>query len=541
MGLGNAQILLCLQPFSDIEVEILVVLNMMHSLKRGWGQTFALAKHNESEGRKTRMRRSKEERKAMVESFIKKYQESNKGNFPSLNLTHKEVGGSFYTVREIVRDIIQENRVLGPAKFSLEGLNTDQFFEQNPLGSIAKDPQSSLVASSIESHCEPNKLQDTNSKIISVSDESYTEAMHQVVNKGHGISFDHIAVTNKEPIEADVVADGYDTGSEHSMVDKGHTMNVSQVDVMSYESVEAAVVSDGCCTGTEHKIVDKGHVLNGSQVNMINKESNEAAMPEIQVGNPTAVKQNVEQELAAATTPMSKVTTVTEDLIVETFPLRSASRTTDGIEGPGESRDSSNSPENDINMLKLEQGEKSELNGIEPSKNSNLLDEKFEDAPGNQILKNISNTGFDKEENVGDMLEESSNHSTHNEHFDHHEFEDCTDPQVRVSHQNARTIETINQSQMIDGVKTSTQTNNLSKTYKPSEEDGGLLKADKHRVDGQLGGNSQRRINTTVDRINLESWDGAAKNSSKRESNPLLAVLKAGMQLPVSIELGLKG
>jgi len=45
---------------------------MMHSVRGGLGQTFALAKHNESEGRKTRIRRSKEERKAMVESFIKK-------------------------------------------------------------------------------------------------------------------------------------------------------------------------------------------------------------------------------------------------------------------------------------------------------------------------------------------------------------------------------------------------------------------------------------------------------------------------------------
>lgn len=49
------------------------LLNIMHAVKVGWvGQTFALAKGNESEGRKSRIRRSKEERKAMVESFIKK-------------------------------------------------------------------------------------------------------------------------------------------------------------------------------------------------------------------------------------------------------------------------------------------------------------------------------------------------------------------------------------------------------------------------------------------------------------------------------------
>nr|KYP60661.1 hypothetical protein KK1_023068 [Cajanus cajan] len=429
---------------------------MMHSVKSGWGKTFALAKHNESQGKKTRIRRSKEERKAMVESFIKKYQESNNGNFPSLNITHKEVGGSFYTVREIVRDIIQENRVLGPAKFTLEELNADHFFEQNPLGSIARDPQPLSAASSIENCSENDKLSDTNSKVISVSDGSYTEAAHQVVDNGHIIR----------------------------------------------------------------------HVLNGSQVNMINKESDEAAIPEVQVGDPTTLKQNVEQELKAATTPMAKVTAVADDLIVETFPLRSVSRTTDGIKNLGGLRDSSNSPENDIKTVELKQGVgKSELNGIEPSKNLNLLDEKFEDSHGNQILKNIPDTGLDKDENVGDMFEESSNHSTI-EHFDHHGFEDHINPQARVSHQNTITYGTVKQGHMMDGAKTSTQINNISKTYKPSEEDGGLLKTDIHRVDGQHGGNSQRSSNTTVDRINLESWDGATKNSARRESNPFLAVLK---------------
>ncbi|KAK8531840.1 hypothetical protein V6N13_131197 [Hibiscus sabdariffa] len=110
----------------------------MHAIKGGWaGKTFALAKFNESGGKKSRVRLSKEERKTMVESFIKKYQESNSGNFPSLNLTHKEVGGSFYTVREIVREIIQENRVLGPAKLTEGEQNTDLFLQQNPLGSIS--------------------------------------------------------------------------------------------------------------------------------------------------------------------------------------------------------------------------------------------------------------------------------------------------------------------------------------------------------------------------------------------------------------------
>ncbi|KAK7279513.1 hypothetical protein RJT34_24566 [Clitoria ternatea] len=517
--------------FILVEADIVqVVINMMRSVKGGLGQTFALARHNESEGRKTRIRRSKEERKAMVDSFIKKYQKSNNGNFPSLNLTHKEVGGSFYTVREIVRDIIQENRVLGPAKFTLEELNTDQFFEQNPVGSIAKDPQP-FLASLNESHPEPNKLQDTNSNMISVSDGSYAEVGHHVDDKGHVINVGQVDVANKEPIGAPVVSDGYDTGTEYPMVDTGHAINVSHLDLITKnESVEATIVCDGGFTKAEHKIVDEGCVLDGSQVDMINKEPSKATIPEIQVSDPTTIRPDV------TPTPMAKVTAVTEDLIIETFPLRPLSKTTDGKEGLGELRDISNSAENFVKRLELEQSkEKSELNGTKPTNNSNSSDEKFEDAPANQILMNFSNTGHNNKENVGDILEESAYHSTHKEHFDH-EFEDHTDPQV-VSRQNTTTLENINQSQLIDGAQTSARTKNLNKTYKPSDEEG-PRKADKHRGDVQLGGNSQRRSNTTVDRINLESWDGRAKNFAKEEPNPLLAVLKAFVNAFVKIWSG---
>lgn len=389
-----------------------------------------------------------------VHLIVFRYQESNNGNFPSLNLTHKEVGGSFYTVREIVRDIIQENRVLGPAKFSLEELNTDQFLEQNPLGSIARDPQPFLAASSNENHPEHNQVMDTNGKMLSVSDRHNTEAELQVVDKGHDINVGHVDSTNKEPIEATVVSDGYHTRAEHPVpvVDKGHVIKSNLVDGTNTKSVEATVVSDGHHNVSEHEIVDKGHVINHSQVGMTNKEFNKATIPEMQVCEPMAPKQNVEQELAATTMPVAKVNSLTEDLIVEAFPLRSVARTTDEIEGLGELRDSSNSPEKDIKMLELEECKKSELNGIEPTKNSDLLDEKFENALGNKKIKEISITGHDKDKNLGDTLAESEDHSTHKEHSDH-EFEGCIDPQVGASHQNAITSETINKSQIKNGAK----------------------------------------------------------------------------------------
>lgn len=73
--------------------------------------------------KKPRVRKTKEERREMVESFVNTYRVSNDGKFPSVNLTHKEVGGSYYIVREIVRDIIQENRVLGPGGLNATALS----------------------------------------------------------------------------------------------------------------------------------------------------------------------------------------------------------------------------------------------------------------------------------------------------------------------------------------------------------------------------------------------------------------------------------
>ncbi|CAL5404303.1 unnamed protein product [Camellia sinensis] len=174
--------------------------NNMHAVKGGWvGQPFALAKYNDSAEKKSRIRRSKEERKALAESFIKKYQKLNNGNFPSLNLTHKEVGGSFYTVREIVREIIQENKVLGPAKLTPE--EHDRFLEQYPLGSISIEPEtdlSSLNESDMLTHYLPNRNHDTSEELVLNSIVQCTEPEHQRFNEGIIINGSSKEVEKKE-------------------------------------------------------------------------------------------------------------------------------------------------------------------------------------------------------------------------------------------------------------------------------------------------------------------------------------------------------
>ncbi|KZV55305.1 hypothetical protein F511_06782 [Dorcoceras hygrometricum] len=157
----------------------------MHAMKGGWvGQTFALATSDDSARRKSRIRRSKEERKDMVESYIKKFQKLNNGNFPSLNLTHKEVGGSFYTVREIVREIIQENRVLAPPKVLVDEHDHSGFIEQHPLGSLSIESQtdSYILANAVNGravHEENQEFDPVVNDTVPINHQAYSEDSSQ--------------------------------------------------------------------------------------------------------------------------------------------------------------------------------------------------------------------------------------------------------------------------------------------------------------------------------------------------------------------------
>ncbi|KAM0919223.1 hypothetical protein ACQ4PT_008344 [Festuca glaucescens] len=87
----------------------------------------------QAQEKKPRVRKTKEERREMVQSFVNTYRVSNNGKFPSVNLIHKEVGGSYYIVREIVRDIIQENRVLGPGGLNAKTLSFEDCPDSSEL------------------------------------------------------------------------------------------------------------------------------------------------------------------------------------------------------------------------------------------------------------------------------------------------------------------------------------------------------------------------------------------------------------------------
>ncbi|XWS66255.1 hypothetical protein CRYUN_Cryun05aG0183900 [Craigia yunnanensis] len=428
----------------------------MHAIQGGWvGQTLALAKCSESGGKKSRIRRSKEERKAMVESFINKYQKSNNGNFPSLNLTHKEVGGSFYMLREIAHEIIQENRVLGPAKLTEGEQNTDQFLEQNPLGSISTSPNTLLPIQSNGSSFVPSHHEDA--------------------------------------------------------------------------SEESVSVTDGLSMGSEYKEFDSEQIVNGNLVDVTNG-TDKAAIVELQVIEPLESDKSG-KELAATT---SKVTQITADIVVETFPLQPVAKPTDSIDGRSskvrnlnENLDQTENVKVNVNVS-LENGS-SKLNDMNFSEVSILTDEK--EVENNVYLLSEKNSDLEDKkvvENISDPLLESSDcstgetamHDTHN------------GAALKVSCNDVLTSETNEQSQAIVGEVINASIGihpKIHGTYTGSSSgestsEGAVVVESK--VDVQHV-NSKKGSNKTLDRINLESWQGTSKSAAESETNSLWAIFKS--------------
>ncbi|XP_034705503.1 uncharacterized protein LOC117929327 [Vitis riparia] len=433
----------------------------MHAIKGGWvGQTFALAKGNDSGRRKSRIRRSKEERKEMVESFIKKYQKSNDGNFPSLNLTHKEVGGSFYTVREIVREIIQENRVLGPAKLTPEEQHIVELSEQYPLGSISLEPQVHLSSS----------------------------------------------------VETDSVPDHHQIRSEELVLDSSRKY-----------------------TGSEHHIFDNGWIINGSHMEKKNEESDMPIYAELEVAETSGAKNALLEEVEVTA---AKVTDIAADVVVETFPLRSFTKPSYSLDGElGEASIMTGIlEEKETEKVETETGKSSVLDG----KNSvedpfGLVDEKAVTSPGGSLLE--MNSGLIDEEavkNVADPLLESSNITSINKDVVHDD-QDGTILEVKTSHGDCLSSDTFEQSQEIaenknldspNGIYSENMTGSSTSSAcsETISEEAIVIEKKPNIEDGSI---PQKGSSPTLDRINLESWEGASKKSTEPETNPFLAFIKA--------------
>ncbi|KAL8166861.1 hypothetical protein V2J09_008360 [Rumex salicifolius] len=619
------------------------VLIIMYAIKGGWiGQTFALATCNESGGRKARIRRSKEERKAMVESFIKTYQISNDGKFPSLNLTHKEVGGSFYTVREIVRDIIQENRVLGPAKFNsdiqrfdgnareslresatmesrdylfqLETENTavlDQnasaFVEMNmngnaqyakhqagdagEFGSTAIEESDKLVymdalmtvsagnnkETELESHSadyhgntsmeigfqgfkQLDKHEDLNAEQLVYG--SPVEEYDGVVSTESSVSQSFIV---EQEAELEVTGSSEKTKTEIKLndneettkLDKHDDLDVEQLvygspieeydEVVSTESsasesfvveqepeLEVTACSENASLEiklndneekTKHEDIDFGKYVNGSQV----EESNKLDCLESSLIEKHEMGRSSEL-VEAKTNKLSP----TENIVVETFPLRPVAEGIYTVETASKANDLRdlnreleklegncvNSGNGGVVMDRMEPVDTS-VNASEPVVQKAVNDSQASSSNGRPVMVHETTS-----KNASDLMEINVSLITADIGTQNH------NKPITASHVKSASLKTVDGSEEIIGAKARDDKSVFpNNSYGVKSANSMELKAEKPVMVGSENetpkeNQALKESKPTLDRINLESWEGASKKSLQ-ERNPLFIFLKA--------------
>ncbi|XP_059661628.1 uncharacterized protein LOC132307780 [Cornus florida] len=96
---------------------------------------------------KVQKKLSRDERRAMVVSFVNKYREVNAGKFPSVSLARKNLGGSYYVIRKIVQELEYQSLV-SPIKTGNEDIVGKEVAKENKSSmdeGIRKDAQEFAV------------------------------------------------------------------------------------------------------------------------------------------------------------------------------------------------------------------------------------------------------------------------------------------------------------------------------------------------------------------------------------------------------------
>ncbi|KAK2655206.1 hypothetical protein Ddye_008258 [Dipteronia dyeriana] len=78
---------------------------------RGRSYAASVAPSDSPEPQRSRKRVSKEERRALVESYVNKYRAEHNGKFPSANDAKKKVGGCFYVNRMIIKELEYKSKI----------------------------------------------------------------------------------------------------------------------------------------------------------------------------------------------------------------------------------------------------------------------------------------------------------------------------------------------------------------------------------------------------------------------------------------------
>ncbi|KAL6545390.1 hypothetical protein OROGR_009264 [Orobanche gracilis] len=366
---------------------------------------------------------------------LRNYQISNGGNFPSLNLTHKVVGGSFYTVREIFREIIQENRVLAPPKAPSKEYSDPEFLEQHLMW---MEPEIYLGG---EVHTAAHIVVPLNHQIP--SEENISSSKEQSDNEQiEGV----IKVAEKD--------EGCDTTSKIRQAPNHYQMNNNEKTVNGIEEnthLDKPVITNIDCQENNDSDLLSSQRLTNEHCN----KNDQTVIKNEEFGGKIHTKSTVmeildkEEKYGAQYLEASRISKSRRisDVVVETFPLRPVLRTIHDVNGESDN---------------LQEEAKVDLEAIHSSSVAvNDMSKEKEKLTGEKTVPDISD--------IKDL-----------------ESEDSLPVGIEAS---SSTVE-----------------------RKPSSQD-------------TIG--SPKENSPTLDRINLETWEGTSKKSTPHDSNPLLAFVKS--------------
>lgn len=505
----------------------------MLAVKGGWvGQTFALASASDSGGKKSRIRRSKEERKTMVETFIKKYQIVNDGNFPSLNLTHKEVGGSFYTVREIVREIIQENKVLGPSKLPFEEDINNDIMKQFPIGSISIQPPdlSPVGESDILPSVQPP---DRHGERVLTPSENYEVKLENGEELDH--HFEAVEGTESSTIKVVFHQSAQDELLSNSIQQQYH-LEHAKVEHVTTGSYSSTIVEDGRSDEvspvyTYHEGVNQESyqktVLEQVVTTVRNSETSD-----IEEGFHEHVKKNDEttgnEEPIEKVPPADYILMAKEEenneldtsqfgkctktgIAVETFPLRPVTQTIVGLEGrPDKESDECSTHEGKINghERKVISEDISSLKNMEEGVEQSCSTSERTDRKMNEEASLTE----------GYLSSESANCLTKNETL----VMECSNSTVAEA-------EVVSSAKILDVPKDINNGNVGATDSKLHHEQtrATVATAKGSNLNNPNDTSSRNRSNPTLDRTKLETWEGTSEKPSGSELKSVLALFKA--------------
>ncbi|KAL0432502.1 UNVERIFIED_CONTAM: hypothetical protein Slati_2584500 [Sesamum latifolium] len=157
-----------------------------HGSDAQWcGRSYAAASASSStvECKKARRRVPKDERKIMLENYVNKYREMNAGKFPTASDAVKDVGGSYYVVRQILQELQYNSKVspvdtkdasLGKSFVSKDETPTKsvEVSQTRGLGEVSPISKTATAKSSSKSLKSKKRSQSSISVEESVNDET---------------------------------------------------------------------------------------------------------------------------------------------------------------------------------------------------------------------------------------------------------------------------------------------------------------------------------------------------------------------------------